>query len=130
MDGLMTYSSSSRVKFMISRFYEMEHSLERARANIDIALEAFAQKIDIRLTSYNRKLNKILLFLTLITILSMPFSVIGGIMGMNVFVPGQPIDEDDTSYTPFYSTIGAMVFVALLIFCLIIMTGTHRVDNF
>lgn len=36
---------------------------------------------------YNERLNKIMLLLTIVTIVFTPATVIGGIMGMNVLVP-------------------------------------------
>lgn len=87
-DKLLTYSSLNRVRFLQSRLNEMKQSLERASANIDIATNIFAQKIEISLAGHNERLNRIMLALTLVTILTMPYSIIGGIMGINVQVPG------------------------------------------
>lgn len=57
---------------------------------------------------YNFRLNKIMLTLTFVTIIFMPPGIIGGIMGMNVVVPGQPDDgdADPNSITPFVTVIG------------------------
>ena len=47
-------------------------------------MEQIAQQIDIDLTRYNERLNDIMLALTVVTIIFVPPTVIGGIMGMNV----------------------------------------------
>ena len=36
-----TYGSLNKIRFMHSRFKEMNLNLERAQANIDVALESF-----------------------------------------------------------------------------------------
>lgn len=66
----------------------MEINLSTAQAGIKVALTVFDVKNDVSLTRNNERLNYILLVLTLVTVLMMPFSVVGGIMGMNVQVPG------------------------------------------
>ena len=50
--------------------------------------EFFDQRLDIQLNATNERLNKIMLALTIVTIMMIPPGVIGGIMGMNVSVPG------------------------------------------
>ena len=40
------------------------------------------------MTRYNERLNDIMLALTFVTLLVLPAEVVGGIMGMNVIVPG------------------------------------------
>lgn len=89
--SVLTNASRNRVRFMQSRMEEMSTGMQSASTNIDIALDNFTQRIDIKLTHYNARLNKIMLLLTLVTIIFTPASVIAGIMGMNVFVPGQAV---------------------------------------
>ena len=86
--SIMTHASLSRVRFMQSRLQEMEINLSTAQAGIKVALTVFDVKNDVSQTRTNERLNYILLVLTLVTVLMMPFSVVGGIMGMNVQVPG------------------------------------------
>lgn len=84
----MTHSCMSRVQFMQSRLQEMKMGLDTAEKGIEVALSLFDVKNEVNLARNNERLNYILLVLTLVTVLSMPFSVVGGIMGMNVQVPG------------------------------------------
>ena len=53
-----------------------------------------------------------MLALTIVTILTMPYSVIGGVMGMNVQVPGQVGDD---SLIPFYIVIVTMCLVTVIL---------------
>lgn len=85
---MMTHSGMSRVRFMQSRLQEMRQGLKTAQKGIQVALSLFDVKNEVNLARNNEQLNRILLVLTLVTVLSMPFSVVGGIMGMNVQVPG------------------------------------------
>lgn len=66
---------------------------------------------------YNFRLNNIMLTLTFVTIIFMPPGIIGGIMGMNVVVPGQVTDEnaeDPGSMAPFYLVISLIGFFMLI----------------
>jgi len=112
MPKILTYGSRNRIRFMRSRFYEMNQRMEVAATNIDISLEAFSQRTEISLAQYNKRLNKIMLALTLSTICFIPPQVIGGIMGMNVKVPFQ--DTED-SLVPFYLVIGLMTVLVIII---------------
>lgn len=108
-----TYGALNKIRFMHSRLKEMSLSLERARTNIDVALDQFTQQVDNELMKYNFRLNNIMLTLTFVTIIFMPPGIIGGIMGMNVVVPGQVTDEnaeDPGSLAPFFTVIGMIGF--------------------
>jgi Mg2+ and Co2+ transporter CorA len=87
LSKILTYASRNRIRFMQSRFQEMNQRMKIAASNIDNALEAFSKRIDISLAHYNKRLNKIMLTLTVTTICLIPPQVIAGIMGMNVHVP-------------------------------------------
>ena len=69
-----------------------------------------------------------MLALTLVTILMIPPQVIGGIMGMNVFVPGQGGVEDE-SYFAFAIIILVIVILMLLIALVLKKTRTCDLVN-
>ena len=76
---------------------------------------------------YNFRLNNIMLALTFVTIVFMPPSIIGGIMGMNVVVPGMVTDEnaeDPGSLVPFWIVISLIGFLMLV--SAVIMTLLSR----
>ena len=86
--GALSHTTFLRTKFLKSRVNEMRLSMDRALANIDIAIEKYSQNIDIELNRTTERLNKIMLLLSFMTIVFIPPSTIGGLMGMNVKVPG------------------------------------------
>ena len=72
---------------------------------------------------YNERLNRIMLALTLVTIVFTPPGIIGGLMGMNVLVPGQ---KEEDSYVPFYIVLGLIAFLMLLIIAAIKCFGISK----
>ena len=64
---------------------------------------------------YNFKLNNIMLALTFVTILFMPPALIGGLMGMNVVVPGQ---EYEDTLIPFVVVL-TIIFICMVLFALL-----------
>jgi len=94
----------------------MNQRMDAAATNIDIALQAFSARNEITLAKQNKRMNSIMLLLTLTTICFMPPQVIGGIMGMNVFVPMSDVED---SLVPFIIILGVMaVFVLIIVFIL------------
>ena len=73
---------------------------------------------------YNFRLNNIMLALTFVTIVFMPPALIGGLMGMNVVVPGQ---EYEDTLVPFYLVLSLialfMILFAALYICLVRREG-------
>ena len=73
---------------------------------------------------YNFRMNNIMLSLTFVTIVTMPPSLIGGLMGMNVVVPGQ---EYTDTLVPFYFVLSLivlfMILFAALYICLVRREG-------
>ena len=60
----------------------------RAGYEIDIAIDKYAQYVDIEMTEATKSVNGIMLVFSLVAIAVMPPQIFGGIMGMNVLVPG------------------------------------------
>ena len=58
------------------------------------------------MTQNTKKINSIMMVFSLVAIVVMPPQIIGGLMGMNVLVPGQGVED---SLWPFYTVIAVMV---------------------
>ena len=67
--------------------------------------------MDIELTDAQKNVNEIMMIFSLVAIAVIPPQVIGGIMGMNVQVPGQNIE----SLWPFWFIISLMVGLSILV---------------
>jgi Mg2+ and Co2+ transporter CorA len=52
-----------------------------------VSIDKHAKFIDVELANQSKKLNDIMATFSLLTISCLPFTVIGGLMGMNVKVP-------------------------------------------
>ena len=66
----------------------MKKVMERASFEIDLAIDKYAQYVDIEMTLATKNVNKIMMIFSLVALVVMPPQIIGGIMGMNVKVPG------------------------------------------
>lgn len=53
----------------------------------NISLKTYNKAVDESLLKYQKKVNNVMLALTVITLMFMPFTVVGGLFGMNVRVP-------------------------------------------
>ena len=115
----LTYETISKITFLQGRCELQQNIMNNSDKLIDIAMEKYSSKLDISITRYNKKLNKILLVFTFITILFLPVGSIGGIMGMNIKVPYQ--DED--------SLVAFSVIISFLVFCMIAITIVLRCIN-
>ena len=52
----------------------------------NISLKTYNKAVDESLLKYQKKVNNVMLALTVITLMFMPFTVVGGLFGMNVRV--------------------------------------------
>ena len=86
--------------------------MERASYEIDIAIDKYADYVDIELAGHTKHINGVMMIFSLVAIAVMPPQVLGGIMGMNVLVPGQGIED---SLWPFYVVISLMLLGMLII---------------
>ena len=109
---LVSYQSMNRILFLKSRVEEMKIMMDRSAHNIDLAVEKYATNIDIELNKRTDSLNDIMMVFTIITIIFVPPQLIGGIMGMNVLVPGQETD----SYRPFFLILSFSALLSILFF--------------
>ena len=78
----------TKTRFLRGKVYEMRQVMARSCFNIDLAIDKYAQYIDIEMTVATKNVNKIMMIFSFVAIVAMPPQIIGGIMGMNVKVPG------------------------------------------
>ena len=110
--GVMRFQGVSKVRFLQSKTREMIYMMEKATFEIDIAIQKYADLVDIELTDHTKNINGVMMIFSLVAIAVMPPQVIGGIMGMNVLVPGQGIED---SLWPFYLVICIMLIGMIII---------------
>ena len=76
---------------MKSKADEMDQLMMRASNQIDIAIQKYADYVDIEMTQNTKQINSIMMIFSIVAIVVMPPQIIGGLMGMNVLVPGQDV---------------------------------------
>ena len=86
--GIMRFQGVAKARFLTSKAREMKYVMARASFEIELSIEKYAQYIDIEMTAATKNVNKIMMLFTIVTLVVMPPQIIGGIMGMNVLVPG------------------------------------------
>ena len=84
--------------------------VQKSSQTITLALEKFRQQVEHEIGVYNDGLNKIMKIFTVISILFLPQTIIGGLWGMNVSVPFQ---DAETIY-PFCGIVGTSIFFSFL----------------
>ena len=109
--GIMRFQGVTKARFLQSKVLEMDQMMDRASDDIDIAIDKYSQHVDIELTDAQKNVNEIMMIFSLVAIAVIPPQVIGGIMGMNVQVPGQNIE----SLWPFWFIISLMVGLSILV---------------
>ena len=62
--------------------------MQQASSQIDIAIQKYAAYVEIEMTQNTSKINSIMMVFSVVAIVVMPPQIIGGLMGMNVLVPG------------------------------------------
>lgn len=113
--GLLYFETINKIRFLESRAYELDILMCQIKADIDVSIDKHAKFIDVELANQSKKLNDIMATFSLLTISCLPFTVIGGLMGMNVKVPFQTTDQNPNEY-PFMSIIIITVVFSVLIY--------------
>jgi magnesium transporter len=104
---------------MAYRFRDVYDHLVRLSEEALIFQDRVTGILDAHLSSVSNKLNEQMKVLTLVTTIAIPFTVLGGLFGMNVHLPGiadtgQPPD----SMAFWYILAGAMLLLAVLVIIL------------
>ncbi len=118
--GVLYFETINKIRFLESRAYELDKTMEEVRSDIDIAIEKYGRIIEYENTSNSAKLNDIMALFTLFSISCLPATIIGGLMGMNVKVPFE--SHDNATHLAFWMIV-AIILISTAAFFLILRYG-------
>jgi Mg2+ and Co2+ transporter CorA len=107
------------MRYLESRMVNTMEKLNKASVKLDIAKDVFDATVDQNLTLYSNKLNDTMNIFACIATMFLPLQLVSGLLGMNVLVPGQNVDDT----TPFWIICG--VCIGLLIILLILFKSKN-----
>jgi magnesium transporter len=101
---------------MAYRFRDVYDHLVRLSDEALIYQDRVTSILDAHLTSVSNRLNQQMKVLTLVTTIAVPFTVLGGLFGMNVRLPGVNAESDPVAFWWIFAL--AVVMVGLMVFAL------------
>lgn len=96
------------VQLMVDNLNHHNDTLDRSHSN-------YIGQINIEMADFSNRMTWVINKLSAAAVLAVPLSLITGMWGMNVPVPGQP-DTKIKDYGPFFVIIGSMFFLMLCMF--------------
>ena len=70
--GVLYFETINKIRFLESRAYELDKTMEEVRSDIDIAIEKYGRIIEYENTSNSAKLNDIMALFTIFSIACLP----------------------------------------------------------
>lgn len=96
------------VQLMVDNLHHYNETLDRSHSN-------YIGQINIEMAEFSNRMTWVINKLSAAAVLAVPLSLIAGMWGMNVPVPGQP-GTAFKDYGPFFTIIGCMVFMMCCMF--------------
>ena len=93
---------------MVDNLNHYNETLDRSHSN-------YIGQINIEMAEFSNRMTWVINKLSAAAVLAVPLSLIAGMWGMNVPVPGQP-GTSFKDYGPFFTIIGCMVFMMCCMF--------------
>ena len=70
--GIMRFQSVTKTRFLKGKVYEMRQVMAKASFQIDLAIDKYAQYIDVEMTVATKNVNKIMMIFSFVAIVVMP----------------------------------------------------------
>eukprot|EP01137_Pigoraptor_chileana_P013810 Opistho-2@67749 len=96
--------------------------IETSRETLNTSQSNYLAKVSIELADHSNNMSRVMKTLTIAATILMPLTLISGVFGMNVIVPGQVGDHGD-SLGPFFGITGSMLCIALFLLFLFKRSG-------
>jgi magnesium transporter len=103
---------------MAYRFRDVHDQLVRLADEALVFHDRVSSLVDAHLSNTSNRLNEVMKTLTIITAIAVPFTVMGGLYGMNVELPGVREDGSSSPYLFWAIVGGTAIFVAFMTFIL------------